>query len=619
MTLDEIYRDIFPLGAVDNNNRYIEMGSSELNTIQLLEPTISVSELNIGKNRNSDNLPDRMSFRLPLININDQMVRNELVNYFCLDMSSFVPTLTFEFVDVQNELLSTNSIKDGSIIKIYIGGNGDELYYKPIRLDFVVTNVIKINQGNQNLGEWLQYRLSGTLNVPMGYRKDSWSNSPSTSMQELFNLSIYTGLGFATNFTYNTIDKMKWENTVGGTYLDFMKNISDHACYSPNTFFTSFIDQYYVLNFVECHSLLSHGGNKKDTPAMIYNNIQQFQEPSVDKSKNIFNGFTNINEETSDQLNLNGEDAFSNSSQKVSYYFISNYHYFDGWSNFIESYNEISEGYSSMDDGYRKHLTYSDSNSGGWGSNYEFIITPINNLKRNDLTQEIESLPSDVNKNSYIPLNLIQTNNSEYQKSQPSVDNLAEVESFVNLGEVDTSNMFKQYYFAEVQNEFQMRCMKKCGLNVTLQNYNPAITKFSRIWVDLYDMNMSSTLDLKPKKLDINNEEDKTLYDKYVEQLNENIIYYKEEGLFETSGTTENYPRGNYNRSLSGWYVVTEMKLTFDNFTKNLKTHLVLNRIEHRPLYKNEYNLAKNAIDKYKQENKPECIFVNIDDYSYSE
>ena len=619
MTLDEIYRDIFPLGAVDNNNRYIEMGSSELNTIQLLEPTISVSELNIGKNRNSDNLPDRMSFRLPLININDQMVRNELVNYFCLDMSSFVPTLTFEFVDVQNELLSTNSIKDGSIIKIYIGGNGDELYYKPIRLDFVVTNVIKINQGNQNLGEWLQYRLSGTLNVPMGYRKDSWSNSPSTSMQELFNLSIYTGLGFATNFTYTTIDKMKWENTVGGTYLDFMKNISDHACYSPNTFFTSFIDQYYVLNFVECHSLLSHGGNKKDTPAMIYNNIQQFQEPSVDKSKNIFNGFTNINEETSDQLNLNSEDAFSNSSQKVSYYFISNYHYFDGWSNFIESYNEISEGYSSMDDGYRKHLTYSDSNSGGWGSNYEFIITPINNLKRNDLTQEIESLPSDVSKNSYIPLNLIQTNNTEYQKSQPSVDNLAEVESFVNLGEVDTSNMFKQYYFAEVQNEFQMRCMKKCGLNVTLQNYNPAITKFSRIWVDLYDMNMSSTLDLKPKKLDISNEEDKTLYDKYVEQLNENIIYYKEEGLFETSGTTENYPRGNYNRSLSGWYVVTEMKLTFDNFTKNLKTHLVLNRIEHRPLYKNEYNLAKNAIDKYKQENKPECIFVNIDDYSYSE
>ena len=33
MNLEELYRDIFPLGSVDDNNRYINMSSKEINTI----------------------------------------------------------------------------------------------------------------------------------------------------------------------------------------------------------------------------------------------------------------------------------------------------------------------------------------------------------------------------------------------------------------------------------------------------------------------------------------------------------------------------------------------------------------------------------------------------------
>lgn len=229
----------------------------------------------------------------------------------------------------------------------------------------------------------------------------------------------------------------------------------------------------------------------------------------------------------------------------------------------------------------------------------------------------------------------MQTNNTEYQNDNiSSIDKMSEVESFINFGEVDTSNMFKQYYFAQVQNEYQMRCMKKCGLRVTLQNYNPSITKFSRIWVDLYDMNSTSSDSIKPDNSVVNsgNSGEKNNYQKYKEIMNDNIIYYKDEGVFEgtkksidkegnlvTSGEGKdtNYPRGNYNRSLSGWYVVTELKFTYDNYLKTIKTHLVLNRIEHKPLYKDEYKLAKKAIDKYREENRVECIYNNTDDLSY--
>ena len=626
MNLEELYRDIFPLGSVDDNNRYINMSSKEINTIQLLEPTVGVTEFVITKKDRitMNNLPDRMAFRLPLVSINDYILRNETVTGFYVDYSSFIPTVMVEFIDMNNDMLSVNSLRDGSIIKIYIGGNGDELYYKPIRQDFIVTNIMKLNSGSQNEGEWIQYRINGVLNVPMGHRKEAWSNSPCTSMQELFNLCVYTGLGFATNFTYSTIDSMKWENTSGGTFFEFMQNIASHACYSPNTFFTAFVDQYYVLNFIECHSLLSHGGDKTDTPAMIYCNIQDDKQPNVNKKPN-----DGKNKKTTDQVKLNetkNESDLMNKSQKLSCYFLTNYHYYNGWSNFIESYNEISEGYSSVNEGYKKNLVYSDSNSSGWGSKSTFSIMPIDNLERASTTQQIKSLDKDVKQDSYIPLNLMQMNNFEYQKSDISeVDKLTGVESFINLGEVDTSNMFKQYYFAEIQNEYQMTCMKKCGLRVTLQNYNPAITKFSRVWVDLFDMNPTSSQEIKKSNLSDNYKN--TVWGKYKDEKNENIIQYQNEGIMNTAATEEekkkqqekntNYPRGNYNRSLSGWYVVTEMKIVFDNYDKNMKTHLVLNRIEHRPLYKHEYNLAKNAVDKYREENRIECVFGNIDDYSY--
>ena len=38
-------------------------------------------------------------------------------------------------------MLSTNIPKPGSYIKVFIGGYGDEKYYKPIRQDFIITNI----------------------------------------------------------------------------------------------------------------------------------------------------------------------------------------------------------------------------------------------------------------------------------------------------------------------------------------------------------------------------------------------------------------------------------------------------------------------------------------------
>ena len=526
------------------------------------------------------------------------MIQQMSITNFCLDYSSFVPQVMVEFVDIKNNMLSTDIPKPGSNIKVLIDGYGDGNYYKPIRQDFIITNITKTNktggeyQNYPNSGNPIKYKVTGILNVPMGFKKMSWCSSSVNARQAIFNISNSIGLGFATNFDVNNkVDVMKWVNTQSKSFYDFIKDITQHSCYSPYTFFTSFIDQYYVLNYVECHRLLSHGGDKTDTPQMIYNCIMPDMESEKTETQN---------------------DNLNNGNQKVSYYFLTNSSEFKGWTNYIEEYYELNDGYSIISDGVFKTLTYSDKI--GFpnisSKNYRFLFTPIDNLVR-DGKRNIMSLSENIGYNTYIPLNLIQTTNSSYINNENMYDNPSSAESKIDLGEVDTSNNFPLYFYASVQNDFQMKNFKKCGLSVRLQNYNPSITRYSRIWLDIYDMNMNSMEEISIKP-DVDEMESSILKDSLKER-NDNILIFKED-------ISKDNIYQKYNRSLSGWYVVTDMKISYNTVkdfkgktSKKLQTQLILNRIEYKPTFKSEYEVAKNAIEKYRTENVSANIMCSGD------
>jgi hypothetical protein len=528
-----------------------------------------------------------------------------------------------EFVDMKNDMLSTNIPKPGSYIKVYIGGYGDDEYYKPIRQDFVITNISKTNktggeyQNYRNSSNPIKYKFTGILNVPLGFRKMSMSLSSSkiNARQALFNISKKVGLGFATNFDVdNNIDKMNWMNTQNRSLFDFMKDITNHSCYSPFTFFTSFIDQYYVFNYVECHRLLSHGGKKEDLPQMIYNCIL----PDMDEKKKKDDN-SNSGEEQQDNNSIN-----ENEKQLIDYYFLTNDDTYKGWTNYIEEYYEINEGYSSMSDGYSKIVEYTSRN-GYLDLNYKkfkFKIIPIDNLYRdNDRNIDITKIPSIENlslsekskkiENIYIPLNLRQTTDPTYIGENNGYSNPSLIESYVDLGEHRNlgrgrGDIFFTYPYAPVQNDFQMKNLKKCGLSVRLQNYNPAITKFSRIWVDIYDMNQNSSTQIRRNEDIEELVKDNPEGDKLKKALKD-----KNDDIIEVKGEKDNDNEYRvYNRSLSGWYVVTDMKISYNTVKdfkgttyKKLQTQLILNRIEYKPTFYKEYENARKAIEKYSIDN----------------
>ena len=588
-----IFGEVFP---EDDNNRYIEMSSEDISVIQYSEPTLKVDDLKISDKTMATMgvRPDKISYSVPVVFINDFMIPQTNITNFCLDYSSFAPQVMVEFVDMTNDMLSTNIPKPGSYIKVFIGGYGDEKYYKPIRQDFVITNINKTNrtggeyQNYPNSGNPIKYKINGILNIPLGFRKTTWSSSKLNARQAMFNISNIVGIGFATN---SNVDVMRWVNTQNKSYYDFMRDITQHSCYSPYTFFTSFIDQYYVLNYVECRRLLSHGGKKTDLPQMIYNCIMpDMEDATKDKST----------------------DEIEKIDQKVSYYFLTNSAEFKGWTNYIEEYYELNDGHSIVSDGYSKVLTYSDKCGflNLTSKNYQFLLFPIDNMKR-DSDKNIISLPEKVTKDTYIPLNLRQTTNSAYTDTQNLYDNPTAAESRIDLGEVDTSNNYPLYFYAAVQNDFQMKNLKKCGLSIRLQNYNPSITRYSRIWIDIYDMNRNSMNQIR-KDPNIDDMPDSKAKD-YLKNKSENIISFKED--IENDNETQ-----VYNRSLSGWYVVTDMKISYNtvkdfkgNTNKKLQTQLILNRIEYKPGTHSEYEIARKSIEKYKTDNISDNIMCGGD------
>ena len=221
-------------------------------------------------------------------------------------------------------------------------------------------------------------------------------------------------------------------------------------------------------------------------------------------------------------------------------------------------------------------------------------------MKRDD-DKNIMSLPDDVGCDTYIPLNLRQTTNSSYIDNEGIYDNPTVAESSLDIGEVDTSNTYPLYFYASAQNDFQMKNFKKCGLSIRLQNYNPSITRYSRIWIDIYDMHRNSSANIR-KDESVDEMPESQLKD-LLKEKNDNIIVYKEERENDNEDQV-------YNRSLSGWYVVTDMKISYNTVKdfkgktyKKLQTQLILNRIEYKPAFYSEYEIAKKAIEKYKSDN----------------
>lgn len=265
--------------------------------VTLKYPKIQLEELSRAdtENINSDdgNPKDQINRKTeiigdlaPFIKIGDYEFKANEIQKISISEHNLIPTILATIIDKTGLINGPFFPKNSPILKLYIKSKSDK--YKPIRNDYLITKIIpgvKLSEGtDKSDGVGTVYTIMGYLNVPKLFKGDSRSYKNSTSLDVLSELSEELDLGFATNDD-KTNDTMTWINP----YLErdvFIKEITKHAYKDDNSFYTSFIDKYYNLNFINVNEMLSGSSDIREIYSSYISQHQYLRGDESNKSEN---------------------------------------------------------------------------------------------------------------------------------------------------------------------------------------------------------------------------------------------------------------------------------------------------------------------------------------------
>jgi hypothetical protein len=210
--------------------------------------------------------------RSPLILINGYNITRYL-SYFDMDMNGFMPTIRFTFSALDPVFLSVSYPKDGDIVSVYIKSSIE--VYKPLRMDFNVLSVSSeltskysdTGSDSIGLGKNLVFNILAECRVPGIYTHRSKSFPSSTSYDALLQIAQDLDLGFSVNDSSVT-DRMTWI-CPNYSYYDFVKEITESSYKDDSSFFYSFIDCYYNLNFVNLGNQFGYEEDLAKNPDIV--------------------------------------------------------------------------------------------------------------------------------------------------------------------------------------------------------------------------------------------------------------------------------------------------------------------------------------------------------------
>lgn len=181
------------------------------------------------------------------------------IESFTIDETGFIPTVSMVFMDSQGNFAGRSFPKTDIILETYLKTGNDK--FKPIRIDFLVTSIRssakEFTGEKKGYGRGTTYIIKGELYVPNIYKNVSKSYPNLSSRDALLAVAKELGLGFAHN-DFTSADVMTWINP-NTSYMDFIKSVTKHAYEGERSFFTAFIDKYYILNFIEVNKQLKTG------------------------------------------------------------------------------------------------------------------------------------------------------------------------------------------------------------------------------------------------------------------------------------------------------------------------------------------------------------------------
>jgi len=196
----------------------------------------------------------------PLITINNYHFSESEITSFTLSSEDYLPTVSLVIKTRSSIFRLRHNVLDGTLVSIYIRSNNQT--FKPIKADFLVTQ-LNTTKSKDKEGSSITYYIEGVLHIPNFFKDTCKSYKNKTSMETLIAIAHDYGLGFVTQIDENTKnpinkmdDKMTWL-CYNEPLVVFSQEVAQHSYWNEKTFYDSWIDYHYNLNFIDVNKIVS--------------------------------------------------------------------------------------------------------------------------------------------------------------------------------------------------------------------------------------------------------------------------------------------------------------------------------------------------------------------------
>lgn len=219
-------------------------------------PTIEIDEMAMGNvddptnpMYSTDSKVHQAGSLFPLVMVNKYKFSENELTSFNLDLTDFLPRVRVGVVIGDGRFISKSYPKDGDPLSVFIRSRLDE--FNPVRCDFEITS-ISSSPSTDSTGNVVSYYIEGTLRIPRLYAEFCKAYKDMNSFDALLELATDMKLGFASN-ELDTNDKMTWLCPYD-SYRKFMMDLTNASYKDDDSFFETWIDHFYVMNFVNVNN-----------------------------------------------------------------------------------------------------------------------------------------------------------------------------------------------------------------------------------------------------------------------------------------------------------------------------------------------------------------------------
>ena len=391
--------------------------SLERKILTITKPTLPIEQMDMADTSEQTIKKHKLAGAIwPIVEINNYQFNEDEIDSLYLDETGFMPKIRIGVMIHNGIFMSKYFPKDGDPMSLFIRSKTDE--FKPIRCDFEIT-LINAMPSLSETGDVQHFTIEGVLRIPGIYADWCKSFKEKTSYDTLIDVCNELKVGFASNET-STSDKMTWINSFD-TYEKFLKDITSASYKDDDSFFKSYFDHYYHLNFVNMNNQFTDEVNIEDALEVL----------------NVSDDF------------IKSENYVTKSDTKI---ILGNHKALKGTGNFILGYTLTNKaGQVFIDNGYRRYLQY-----------YDF---PLNETKF-----------ADKYKSYFVePLNTKGTKDKVLLRGRTNEDFFSKYNKYKWMGsqyELPSGNCHENYFQAVLQNKQNNEEIEKMILKINLGKCN---------------------------------------------------------------------------------------------------------------------------------------------------